>query len=78
MTTSDRTVTTFLEAAEQTFHQPASASDTLFDLGADSMSTVEFLLLLEERLGTTIDPELLMSGDPLGELAAAVRARAGE
>lgn len=71
MTTTD----TVLVVAADAFQQSVTAADTLFDLGADSLSTVEFALRLEQQLGSPVDPEWLMTGETLGELAATVLTR---
>lgn len=77
MTTQALATKAVIEAAAEAFEQPVTASDTLFDLGADSLSIVEFLLGLEQRLGISVDPEWLMTGETIGELAAALFARTG-
>jgi acyl carrier protein len=66
-----------LELAAEVFEQPVDPADTLFDLGADSLSVVELSLALEQRLGSPVDVGWLMSGGNLGQLAKELDAMVG-
>jgi acyl carrier protein len=59
-----------LETASLVFRQPVRGEDSLFELGVDSLSVIEYCRRLEERLGIEVELEELFAAESLASLGA--------
>ena len=58
-------VTLLVETASLVFRQTVREEDSLFELGVDSLSVIEYCRQLEERLGVDVEVEELFAAESL-------------
>ena len=69
---NDRYLETIVEEIRGVLSCDAAAGDTLFDLGADSLSIVELWTRLEQRFDVAINISLMTSGT-VADIASSMR-----
>jgi enterobactin synthetase component F len=63
-----------LDAASAVFGHPVAADDDFFGLGGDSVTAVELVLQVEQRLGRNVDDDLIFVAEDFAGMARAMAA----